>query len=569
MKYSQLFTKTTKDVPADERAKNAKLLIQAGYIHKEMAGVYTFLPLGLRVLNNINKIIREEMNAIGGQELLLTALQDAELWKVTDRWDDAKVDVWFKTKLKNGTELGLAPTQEEPLVRAAKRFVQSYKDLPFLAYQIQTKFRNETRSKSGIMRGREFLMKDMYSFARSNEEHEELYEKIKQAYVNIFNRVGIGEKTVLAFASGGMFSKYSHEFQTLVDAGEDDIYYDEVDNKYLNREIVSSKAPAVKNNDQPKAMEEVEGKGLIGVEQLAKFLKIPVEKTTKTMLYVTDGGKLVAAAVRGGYNISEDKLKDVLGVNNIELADEATVKRVTGADVGYAGLLNLSDEVQVLVDESCANRTNFEMGANRTNYHSINVNWGRDLHEPKEFVDIKVPQKGDLNPKNDKPYPVFNGAEVGNIFTLKDRFSKPLGLNFTDESGHEKLVMMGCYGLGPTRLMGVIVELMADDMGLVWPENLAPFQVYLVSLGSEEKATEVADELYKTLQEEGIEVLYDDRDARPGEKFADADLIGIPHRVVVSAKTVEAGKYEYKKRTEKDTEMLSIEQLLKKLAIQT
>lgn len=415
MKLSQLFTKTRKDIPSDETAKNAQLLIQAGYIHKEMAGVYTFLPLGLKVLEKINQVVREEMDAIGGQEIRMTALQDPEIWKATERWDDANVDVWFKTKLKNGTELGLGPTHEEPLVRAAKRFVQSYKDLPFLVYQIQTKFRNETRSKSGIMRGREFLMKDMYSFARTEKEHEELYEKIKQAYYKVYVRLGVGEQTFLTFASGGMFSQYSHEFQTVCDAGEDTIYLDR--------------------------------------------------------------GKKIA--------INEE----------------------------------------VYTDEVLA-----ELGLERDNLEEVRA------------------------------------AEVGNIFTLKDKYSKPLDLTFTDESGQEKNVLMGCYGIGPSRLMGVITELMVDDKGLVWHDNIAPARVHLVRVGEDDAVVAAADSLYESLESQGIEVLYDDRDVRPGEKFADADLIGIPHRVVISAKTVEAGKYEYKKRTEKDTGLLTIEQLLKKLA---
>ncbi|HSX16023.1 MAG TPA: aminoacyl--tRNA ligase-related protein [Candidatus Saccharimonadales bacterium] len=410
MRVSQLFTKTSKTAPADEIAKNARLLIQAGYIHKEMAGVYTFLPLGLRVLENICTVIREEMNAIGGQELKLTTLQDPELWKATGRWDDEAVDVWFKTKLKNDTELGLGPTHEEPLVRAIQPFISSYKDLPVLAYQIQTKFRNETRAKSGVMRGREFLMKDMYSLARTEEEHDELYEKIKQAYYRVFERLGIGEQTFLTFASGGMFSQYSHEFQTITEAGEDTIYLDRAKKIAVNEEV-------------------------------------------------------------------------------------------------------LNDEVLA------------DLGLNRDSLEAVQA------------------------------------AEVGNIFTLKEKFSKPLGLTFTDETGHEQTVLMGCYGIGPSRLVGVITELMADDKGLVWPDNIAPFKVYLARLGDDETVMKAADETYENITALGVEVLYDDRDARPGEKFADADLLGIPHRVVVSAKTVEQGKLEYKRRTEAESSLVDFEAL--------
>lgn len=417
MRLSELFTKTSKTAPADETAKNAILLIKAGFIHKEMAGVYTFLPLGLKVLDNICTVVREEMDAIGGQELKLTTLQDAEIWKATGRWDDDAVDIWFKTTLKNETELGLGPTHEEPLVRAVQPFVKSYKDLPFLAYQIQTKFRNETRAKSGVMRGREFLMKDMYSFARTQEEHDELYEKIKQAYYKIYERLGIGEQTFLTFASGGMFSQYSHEFQTVVPTGEDTIYLDRDKKIAVNDEV---------------------------------------------------------------YN----------------------------------------DEVLA------------ELGLNRDT-----------LEEAR-------------------------AAEVGNIFSLKDKFSKPLNLSFTDENGHEQTVLMGCYGIGPSRLVGVITELLADEKGLVWPENIAPAKVYLARLGTEENVVKNAEELYIQLTSAGVGVIYDDRDeVRAGEKFADADLMGIPYRVVVSAKTIAANSYEVKQRTNQEAEFVNHDTLFKLLGV--
>lgn len=415
MRSSQLFTRTRKDAPGDEQAKNAQLLIRAGYVHKEMAGVYTWLPLGLRVLENVCTVIREEMNAIGGQELRMTTLQDPDIWKATDRWDDEKVDVWFKTRLKNDTELGLGPTHEEPLVRAVKPFVSSYKDLPFSAYQIQTKFRNETRAKSGVMRGREFLMKDMYTFARTAEEHDTLYSQIQEAYVRVYDRLGIGEQTFLTFASGGMFSQFSHEFQTVTEAGEDTIYLD-------------------------------------------RSKKIAV---------------------------------------NEEVLDDAVLK---------------------------------DLGLKR-----------------EELEEVRA-------------------AEVGNIFTLNDKYSKPLDLMFTDTDGQQKPVLMGCYGIGPSRLVGVITELLADDNGLIWPENIAPVKVYLASLGNIPSVISTAEGLYNRLTESGIPVLYDDRDTRAGEKFADADLMGIPYRIVVSQKTVESGKHELKKRTDTDTSLLSADEILKKLA---
>lgn len=409
-----MFTKTIKQAPADEVAKNAQLLIRAGFIYKEMAGGYAYLPLGLRVLENIKQVIREEMNAIGGEEVSLTALQNPEVWKKSGRWDDDVMDVWFKTQLASGSELGLAPTHEEPLTGLMKNYVASYKDLPCYAYQFQTKFRNELRAKSGIMRGREFLMKDLYSFSLDSAAHEGFYEKTADSYDKIFARLGLGDSTYKTFASGGSFSKYSHEFQTICDAGEDKIYIDEEKRIAVNEEV-------------------------------------------------------------------------------------------------------LNDEVLA------------DLGLKREN-----------LREEK-------------------------AAEVGNIFTLGTKFSDALGLNYTDENGSQKPVFMGSYGIGPSRTMGVIVEKLADDKGLVWPQDIAPAQVYLINIGDGGGVLDTATEIYNELSKRNVEVLWDDRDARPGEKFADADLMGIPHRVVISQKLNDEKLVEYKSRTLDVVENLTREALFAKL----
>ncbi len=409
MRRSELFTKTSKTAPADEVARNAQLLIRAGFVYKEMAGVYVYLPLGKRVLDKIVQIIREEMNAVGGQELSLTALQQKDTWEASGRWDDAVMDVWFKTKLASGTELGLAPTHEEPLTRLMKTFIASYKDLPVYPYQFQIKFRNELRSKSGLMRGREFWMKDLYSFSRDEAEHRQYYDVMSGAYEKVFARLGLGDITYKTFASGGSFSKYSHEFQTISDAGEDTVYVHE--------------------------------------------------------------GKKIA--------INEEVYTD-----------------------------------EVLVD----------LGVTR-----------------EELVEKKA-------------------IEVGNIFTLGTKFSDALGLTYTDESGHEHTVYMGSYGIGPSRLMGVIAELFSDDKGLVWPRNVAPFDVYLVSIGVDGGRT--ADNLYSELEAAGISVLYDDRDERPGAKFADAELMGMPYRVTASDRLAGDQKYELTDRKTGETVILTHEELL-------
>jgi len=412
MKQTHLFTKTRREAPKDEVAKNAQLLIRAGYINKEMAGVYSYLPLGLRVLNKIVGIIREEMNAIGGQEVSLTALQDKKVWEATNRWSDEVVDNWFKTELKNGTELGLGFTHEEPLTELMKGHIRSFRDLPIAAYQFQTKFRNEARAKSGIMRGREFLMKDLYSFNLDEAAHADFYEKAKQAYVRIFDRVGLGAQTYVTFASGGSFSKYSHEFQTVTEAGED-------------------------------------------------------------LIYIHEGKKIA--------------------VNKEVLNDE------------------------VLTD----------LGIKR-----------EDLVEKK-------------------------AVEVGNIFSLSTRFSDALGLVYSNTEGKPVPVVMGSYGIGPGRLMGTIVETYGDEKGLVWPVAVAPFAVHLVALFDKEGKVKVAaDDLYEKLTVKGVEVLYDDRDATAGEKFGDSDLIGIPMRYTISAKTVAEDSIEKKDRLTGKVEMVKLSDVM-------
>lgn len=393
MRQSQLFTKTRKEAPKDETSKNAQMLIKAGFVNKEMAGVYDYLPLGLKVLNKIENVIREEMNAEGGQEVSLSSLQDKKIWEKTNRWRDDVVDVWFKTKLHNDTELGLGLTHEEPLTNLLKDHINSYKDLPLYVYQFQTKFRNELRSKSGVMRGREFLMKDLYSFSKTQKEHDEFYLKMKDAYTRIFQRVGLGDITYYTEASGGSFGPASHEFQTVSEAGEDIIYIDEEKGVAINEEIIEEK-----------------------------------------------------------------------GIDKNSLTKKKSI-------------------------------------------------------------------------------------EVGNIFPLGTKFSEALDLKFKDEDGNEQPAIMGSYGIGLGRLMGTIVEELSDEKGIVWPEEVSPFDVHLINVSIDDGgAVKKANQIYGSLREKGIDVLYDDRDSRAGEKLGDADLIGISHQIIVGKKVLEEGKVELKNR---------------------
>lgn len=414
MLQSKLFTKTKKDIPADEQARNAQLLIQAGYIFKEMAGVYSLLPLGVRVVEKIENIIREEMNRIGGIEMKTSIIQTKEAWEKSGRWSDDVVDNWFKTELKNGSQVGLSFTNEEAYTNIMKQYINSYKDLPVYPYDFKEIFRNEVRSKSGLMRGREFYWKALYSFSKDKDEHDAFYEKSKLAYMNVFRRVGLGDITYLTFASGGTFSKFSHEFQTISDAGEDIIYVDEKKNLAINKEVL---------------MDEV--------------------------------------------------------LEDLELKRENLVEK--------------------------------------------------------------------------------KAIEVGNIFSLGFKYSDPLELNYKDQDGESRLVYMGSYGIGITRLMGTIVEVFADDKGIVWPESVAPFQVHIISLtkDNESEIFSEAKKIYQELTENDIDVLFDDRENKSaGEKFSDADLIGVPLRVVVSEKSLAAGGIEVKKRNESEGKIVPIKEFL-------
>ncbi len=574
MKYSQQPFRTTKMVSSELSSKNAKLLIQAGFIHQEIAGVYTFLPLGLRVLNKIEQIIREEMDTVAA-EILMTSLAPIEKWQQTGRIDT--VDVLMKTtpankvsQLKNSTEYVLGSTHEEIVTPLVQSYVKSYRDLPVSVYQIQTKFRNEPRAKSGLLRCREFRMKDGYSFHASEADLKKYYEVMKQVYMRIFDRLGIGQDTVIALASGGDFTPdFSHEFQTITEAGEDTLFIAKKANIIFNREVTPAQAP--KLNDEAEAMEplaEVEGKDIIGVAELCRFLDIKEEKTTKTLLFENELGEVIAAAVRGGYDIDEEKLKKIVGCKVLKLASAAMVKEVTGAEVGYAGVLNLPDSVKVFFDESTKDRKNFECGANRTHFHTKNVNWERDLAIPEKFYDFKVAKKGDAYPENGEIYEVVKGCEVGNIFPLNTKFSKAFNFTYVNEKGEEQPIFMGCYGIGCSRLVGVIVEKYGDDKGLVWPAPVAPFQVHFIDINpKQEKSYSEANQfIYNKFMEAGIEVFWDDRDIRAGEKFADADLIGIPNRVVSSPRN--GDKVEWKKRGSEETQLVTFEEVIRELTKQ-
>lgn len=563
MKQSQLFGKTNKSAKEFDSI-NATLLIKAGFIDQVMAGGYTYLTLGLRVLSKIENIIREEMNKISS-EVLMPSIVPTQLWEQSGRLDT--IDVLMKAvpanekaREKNNNEYVLNCTHEDVVTPLASKFYTSYKDLPMSVYQIQTKFRNEPRAKSGLLRCREFRMKDMYSFHRSNDDLLKYYEVAKEAYWKVYERLGLKEHTYVALASGGDFTRnFSHEFQVRVDAGEDVLFHVPSKNLTFNREVAPSQAPKLAD-EEVQDMKEFNSPA-VGVDKVAKEIGIKVDHTTKTMLYETDKGEIIAAAVRGGYEIDEEKLKKIAGADSIQLASAEAVEKA-GTVIGFVGAHGLAEHVKVFWDESTNNRTNFEIGGNKQNLHLYNVNWGRDIPEPKEFYDLKVAKDGDLYPETGEAYEVFKAAEVGNIFPLETKFSRAFDYTYTDEQGKPQIVYMGSYGIGSSRIMGVLVEKFHDDKGIVWPEQIAPFKVHLLGLNlDDETVLKRATEIYDTLTSKGIEVLFDDRNKGPGEKFADSDLIGIPHRVVVSRKTGE--QVEYKVRNSSEAKIISIDEVLK------
>lgn len=563
MKFSNLVLTPRKDAPSHQSA-NANLLLKAGFIAQSVAGAYSFLPLGLRVLAKIESIVRQEMDRIAN-EMLMTTLASKQSWQQTNRYDS--VDVLFKASgansasvQKNPSEYVVSPTHEEIVTPIVQQFASSYKDLPVAVYQIQTKFRNEARPKSGLLRGREFRMKDLYSFHATREDFEKYYELSKQAYWQVFERLGLKEETVIALASGGDFTnEFSHEFQVRCETGEDIIYYASKEDVYYNQEVAPCIAAPVQTDKEQKPKEKVHTPGVTGMEALVEFLKVPATQCMKTLIFSTKSGQVVAAAVRGDREINLDKLKRVVG-ESVELASVQVVEKVTGAKQGYAGLVGLPEEVIVVADESLADLVNFESGANETDYHYLNLNWDRDLPRPEKFVDIKVATVGDLDPDTKKEYQTFPASEAGNIFPLFDKFSKAFNYTYTDKEGKQQPVLMGCYGIGTSRLMGIIAEKFHDEAGLLWPAAVAPFAAHLVSLpGGEESAKS----LYQALTAAGLEILWDDRSAPAGVKLADADLIGVPVRLVVSAKTQD--QIEWKARQSAETELLSTADCLSRL----
>jgi len=559
VRISKLFGKTLREVPAEAETASHRLLLKAGMIHQVAAGVYSYLPLAWRVLKKIENIIREEMNKAGGQELSMPVLQPLELWQQTGR-DLAFGKGLFTLADRRERKLALGPTHEEVITELVSHNVQSYRDLPLLLYQIQTKFRDEPRPRGGLIRVREFTMKDLYSFDADEEGLNQSYQKMLQAYQNIYARCGLTTRLVEA-DSGAIGGKESHEFMVITDSGEDEIIYCSNCQYAANAEKAESTKSKIEDGE-PLPIEEVNTPGFYTIEQVSDFLKVPRSHTLKAVFYIADG-KLVFVVIRGDIEVNETKLKNILRCSELRLASEAEVIEA-GIVAGSASPIGISG-IKIIADDSITSGTNFVAGANKPDTHLRNVNYPRDF-KVDLVADIARAQAGEGCPRCGGELSSARGIEVGHIFKLGTFLSEKLGALVIDSSGISHPIVMGCYGIGLGRLLAAAIEQNHDDKGIIWPLAIAPYHIYLCPLHLESpQVATAAENLYADLEAQGLEVLFDDREESPGVKFNDADLLGIPVRVTISPRTLEKNSAEIKKRSEKETQLLPLEGIATKL----
>ncbi|MFL6197385.1 MAG: proline--tRNA ligase [Thermoanaerobaculia bacterium] len=553
MRWSRYYLYTTREVPNDAEVISHQLMVRTGMIKKVAAGIYTYMPFGWRSLQKFMAIVRREMNAAGAIELSMPSIQPAELWVESGRWERYGKEL-LRIKDRHERDFVFGPTHEEVITDAVRRDVKSYRQLPFNLYQIQTKFRDEIRPRFGLMRGREFIMKDAYSFHTSAESLDEGYEAMRAAYCRMFEACDL-DYTPVEADTGTIGGSASHEFMVVADTGESAVvrcpscgYAANVERAEMRRAEEAGEA------HPPQDMQEVATPGKSSIEDVSRFLKISPKRLVKTLIYETEKG-LVVALVRGDREVNETKLANHFDVQHLALASEEKVQAVTGAPVGFAGPVGLK-EAMVVGDVGVRGLTNFATGANKGDAHYVNVNWGRDV-DLSDWADLLLVAGGDPCPRCDGTLEAFRGIEVGHIFKLGDKYSKALGCNYTDEAGEDKPMIMGCYGVGIGRTVAAAIEQNHDKDGIIWPRPLAPFEVLLVAVNPEDaEVKRVAEDLYAQLQAKDVEVLFDDRDERPGVKFKDADLIGIPARIVVGAKSLADGKVEVSLRRDREKQLV-------------
>ncbi|MDM0451883.1 proline--tRNA ligase [Clostridium perfringens] len=555
MKMSNMLVGTLREVPAEAEIESHKLMLRAGLMRKMAAGIYNYMPLGLKVIENVKNIVREEMNNAGAQEFLASALIPAELWQESGRWDAYGAEM-FRLKDRHNRDFCLGPTHEEVFTDIVRNEIKSYKQLPLNLYQIQTKYRDERRPRFGVMRSREFIMKDGYSFDKDQEGLDLAYEKMRKAYVNIFNRCGLDAKAVAA-DSGAIGGSGSAEFMVKSEVGEDDVVFCTACDYAANIEKAPS-TPEHGEKEELMEVEKVETPAVKSIEDLAKFFECSPKKIAKTLIFQADD-KVVAVVLRGDREANEVKIANAIGeVIELEMASEAAVKEATGAAVGFAGPMGIKVDM-LLVDQEVANMYNFIIGANETDMHLKNVNYGRDFEGVVgDFRNVTI---GEKCPECGKEITISRGTEVGHIFKLGTKYSESMGATFIDEDGKAKPFIMGCYGIGVTRTVASIIEQHNDENGIIWPLEVAPYHVSVIpaNVKNEEQATK-AEEIYNELRKMGVEALLDDRKERAGVKFKDSELMGIPMRITVG-KMIGEGQVEFKLRNGGEVETLSIEEV--------
>ncbi len=563
MRFSQMLIPTLKETPSDAEVISHKLMLRAGMIRKVAAGIYTYLPLGLRTIKKVEKIVREEMNRAGAQEVLMPVVVPAELWQESKRWDFYGKEL-LRIKDRHEREFCLGPTHEEVITDMVRGEVRSYRQLPLNLYQIQTKFRDEIRPRFGLMRGREFIMKDAYSFHATEESAEVEYKSMYDTYCRIFTRCGLKFRAVEA-DTGSIGGSFSHEFMVLAESGEDAIASCDSCNYAANVEkaVARSKRYPPEEREPEKPVQRVETPGKKSIEEVTAFLKIGSDGLVKTLIFKADE-RIVAALVKGDHEINEIKLKNVLNAKEIALADQATVEKVTKAPSGFAGPVGLSG-VEIYADHTVEHMSNFVVGGNEKDIHLTNVNPTRDF-TVKGFYDLRNVVVGDHCPRCDGKLELHRGIEVGHIFKLGTKYSEAMKATFLDEKGTDNLMIMGCYGIGIGRTAAAAIEQGSDENGIIWPIPIAPFQVIITALNiKDEQVKHAAEMIYSSLSAAGIEVLLDDRDERAGAMFKDADLMGIPIRITVGAKGLKDGNVELKFRKSPEVVSVKLDHIVEKV----
>ncbi|HZR69824.1 MAG TPA: proline--tRNA ligase [Burkholderiales bacterium] len=553
MRTSRYFLATLKEAPADAELISHKLMLRAGLIRRLAGGIYTWMPMGLRVVRKVESIIREEMNRAGALELFMPAVQPAELWQESGRWEKYGPEL-LRFKDRHERDFVIGPTHEEVITDIARREIRSYRQLPVHFYQIQTKFRDEIRPRFGVMRGREFTMKDGYSFHASFADLQREYRNMHETYTRIFERLGLRFRAVAA-DPGSIGGTGSHEFHVLADSGEDAIAYCEGSDYAANVELAEAVAPAAPRKAPGAAMRKVPTPGKTRCEDVAALLGVPLTATVKAIA-VTNEGRLTLLLVRGDHMLNEIKAQKAIG--EFRFAGDAEIERALGCKPGYIGPVGA--KVKIVADRSVAAMSDFVCGANEEGFHLTGVSFGRDLAEPAVVADIRNVVDGDPSPDGKGTLRIVRGIEVGHIFQLRTKYSEAMKATFLDEAGQQRPFEMGCYGIGVTRIVGAAIEQNHDERGIVFPEPIAPFRAVLIPIGYAKSAAvrETTDAMYEQLTKAGMEVLLDDRDERPGVLFADAELTGIPYRVVIGERGLKEGVVEYQPRREKEPRKLSV-----------